>query len=287
MINFLMIVGLLLLFIGLPTSIITAIVFKVKKKKIKIPVICIPLSFAVSIICLGVGGYLYGQTDEYKEQAEQREIEKEQKEEEERRMQEELEAQQEQQKQEELAEQQRIEEERQAEEKRAEEQRALEESRQLEEEERAEQERLRSEEQERLAEESMIAEQERVEQEEQNRFSYEKMDVEFIEYKIEDNAWGEKCLVVYFDFTNNSKENQTFIYAFTVKAFQNGVEMDLSTGHVNDETKNHGKEMQPGTTVTVAVAFYIEDEKSAVDIEVEPWISFANKKLFEKELVLQ
>lgn len=268
MINFLMIFGFLLLFIGFPASIITTIVFKVKKKNIKIPVICIPLSFALSIICLGVGGYMYGQTDEYKEQAEQRLTEKEQKEEEERRMQEELEAQQEQQRQEELAEQQRIEEERQAEEKRAEEQRALEESRQI-------------------AEEARIAEQEKAEQEEQNRFSYEKMDVEFIEYKIEDNAWGEQCLVVYFDFTNNSKENQTFIYAFSVKAFQNGVEMDLSTGHVNDETKNHGKEIQPGTTVTVAVAFYIEDEKSAVDIEVEPWISFSDKKLFEKELFLQ
>lgn len=89
-INLLMILGLILLFLGLPASIIITIIFSVKKKKIKIPVICIPLSFILSMIFIAIGGSMYSKTDEYKESAERRRIEKELKEEAERKEQEQI-----------------------------------------------------------------------------------------------------------------------------------------------------------------------------------------------------
>lgn len=79
-----MIFGFLLLFVGLPASIITTIVFAVKKKKVRIPAICIPASFILSLVFFVSGANIYSQTDEYKELAEQQRIEREQEEEKER-----------------------------------------------------------------------------------------------------------------------------------------------------------------------------------------------------------
>lgn len=82
MIDFLMFFGIALLFIALPTSIILTIVFTVKKnKKVIFSAVGIPVSFILSLTFLGVGGYLYGQTDEYKEQMAQQEIERQEREE--------------------------------------------------------------------------------------------------------------------------------------------------------------------------------------------------------------
>lgn len=85
MINFLMIFGAFLLIFGTLGAFITTIVMAVlKKKKVWIAAICVPICLIVSFIMLGVGGYMYGETDEYKESVKQQEIEKQQKAEEER-----------------------------------------------------------------------------------------------------------------------------------------------------------------------------------------------------------
>lgn len=76
--DLLMIIGILLLFIGLPTSIVVTIVFAIKKKKITIPVICIPLSLVLSMFCLMLGASMYSKTDEYKQSQERKRIEEEQ-----------------------------------------------------------------------------------------------------------------------------------------------------------------------------------------------------------------
>lgn len=74
-----MIIGLAILFLGLPVSIIVTIVFAIKKRRILIPVICIPASLLIGLISVFAGGYLYVQTDEYKQfvaEKEQEELEK-------------------------------------------------------------------------------------------------------------------------------------------------------------------------------------------------------------------
>lgn len=80
MITLLMVLGCLLLVLGVPISIITTIVFAVKKKRVKIPAICIPVSLVLSLICLIVGGTMYAKTDEYKEAAAKTEKEQAEKE---------------------------------------------------------------------------------------------------------------------------------------------------------------------------------------------------------------
>lgn len=74
----------------------------------------------------------------------------------------------------------------------------------------------------------------------ENEFTYNDLEVVYNESKIEKDKAGEECLVVYFTYTNNSDENQAFMYAFTVNAFQEGVELEGSWFQVNEETENKG-----------------------------------------------
>lgn len=136
--------------------------------------------------------------------------------------------------------------------------------------------------------ESTASEEEKKEEKEQaNEFTYEKMTVKYLRHEISENAAGDDVLIVYYEFTNNSKDNAAFVYSFSDKCFQNGVELESSIFHANDETKNSDKEIQPGTTLEVASAFMLGDSMDTVTLEIEPWVSFTDKKLMTLELELQ
>lgn len=100
--------------------------------------------------------------------------------------------------------------------------------------------------------------------------------VKYLRHEIANNMAGEKCLVVYYEFTNNSKDNKAFDYTISDKAFQDGVELQSSLFHVNDESKDSSAQIQPGTTITVASGFVLRDE-SDVQLEVNAYISFSSK----------
>lgn len=119
------------------------------------------------------------------------------------------------------------------------------------------------------------------------KFSYNDGNCKFLEWKVEEDEFGDECLVLYFEFTNNNKENQAFGYLFSVQAFQNGVELDHSWVHVNEETRNNTREVQNGTTVTVAEAFEIGVDRSNVEIEITPFNIWSDKTLFEYEISLE
>lgn len=97
--------------------------------------------------------------------------------------------------------------------------------------------------------------------------------VKYISASIEDNYVDESCLVIYYEFTNNSNENKCFDYTIGAKAFQDGVELKESNFHVNDNTKDSSVEIQPGTTVTVASAYILRNDTSEISLEVSTWLS--------------
>ena len=117
-------------------------------------------------------------------------------------------------------------------------------------------------------------------------FEYADMIVYFVEYSIEENAVGEKCLVLYFDFTNDRDESQAFGYTFTVKAFQDGVELEPTYFHVNEETKNSTKEIKPGVTLRVAEQYGIEDVSGTIEVEIEPFNIWSDELLLDYEFSL-
>ena len=247
MIDFLMIIGFLVLFIGLPASIIVTIVFFIKKKKVLIPAICIPITFWVGIIAIGVGGYLYGETDEYQQQLAEQTV-KEQTEKEE------------------------------TEEKEVEEEKA--------EKEKAAQEQAEREKAEKEQAAKKKAEKEKAEEEKAKKFEYADTNIKYLRSEIDYNSIDDKCLYVYFEFTNNSDENESFNYLVTCKAFQNGVELETNYIYDCDEERNGTKEIQPGTTITVAEVFKLGDSTENVSLEVTPFSIWSDRKLFEYEIKL-
>lgn len=126
--------------------------------------------------------------------------------------------------------------------------------------------------------EENISEKEIVESdlEDEINMEYDNCTVRYLDYEVLENAVDEKCIAIYYEFTNNSDENKTFMISFNDKAYQNGIELDSSIFHVNEESKNSSREIQPGTTVTVVSGFVLSD-MSEVTLEIEPEFSY-NKK---------
>lgn len=118
-------------------------------------------------------------------------------------------------------------------------------------------------------------------------FDYEDMHVRYTGHEIGQNMAGEQTLIVYFDFTNNSAENKMFAYSFSVKAFQNGVELDSSLLFSNDACKNRDNEIQPGTTINLGEDFVLGSDRSNISLQIEPFISFTNERLMDISLQLQ
>lgn len=92
-------------------------------------------------------------------------------------------------------------------------------------------------------------------------------------HEVVQNMAGDSCVAVYYQFTNNTSENHEFDLTVSDKAFQNGVELEQSVFHVNDESKLSGMEIQPGVSITVCAGFVLRDE-SNVELQLFPWISF-------------
>ena len=135
--------------------------------------------------------------------------------------------------------------------------------------------------------ESEVKETESETEEPTTEFTYGKMTVKYLRHEITENEMGENVLIVYYEFTNNSNDNQAFIYSFSDTCFQNGVQLDDSLFHANEQTRNADREIQPGATIEVASAFDIGDNRDTVTLEVEPWASFTSNKLLTLELELE
>lgn len=98
--------------------------------------------------------------------------------------------------------------------------------------------------------------------------------VKYIKHEVTENMSGDKCVAIYYEFTNNSDSSKSFIYTITDKCFQDGVELETSLFHVNDESHDSDVEIKPGKTVTVCSGFVLRDKSTEIELEVSPFISF-------------
>lgn len=81
---------------------------------------------------------------------------------------------------------------------------------------------------------------------------------------------GKDAIVVTYSWTNNSGSTASAYEALRVKAFQNGAPLDSAV--VIDSEKfdfsNYMREIRPGRTTDVQIAFHINSKTTAVDIEI-------------------
>lgn len=95
----------------------------------------------------------------------------------------------------------------------------------------------------------------------------------YLKHEIVDDFSGDKCLIVYYEFTNNSDKIQTFSSVAEDTAFQDGVKLDKSIFILNDESNDRYSEIKKGATITVCSSFILRNETSDVELYINKWIT--------------
>lgn len=81
---------------------------------------------------------------------------------------------------------------------------------------------------------------------------------------------------IIYSWTNNSEDTTSAYVAFSVKAFQNGVQLDF--GYPVESEDNDIKEVRPGSTLDNVEQGFLVDELSPIELEVTELISWSDEK---------
>ena len=106
-----------------------------------------------------------------------------------------------------------------------------------------------------------------------NVFNIGDYTAEFTKAEIGEDAGGEPALLVHYKFTNNSKDSQSFIWAFTATVWKSEGSFDT----VSDSTFS---DIQPGISLDVCETYVLQDTTTPVTVEVTGLLS-DKKKSFE------
>lgn len=85
---------------------------------------------------------------------------------------------------------------------------------------------------------------------------------------------GNKMIVVNYDFVNNSEETIAPLWALSVQAFQDGVQLDVAIA-LDTSVYDAGvaqKELKPGASMTGCQSAFVLTSESPVEVEVAPLI---------------
>ena len=107
--------------------------------------------------------------------------------------------------------------------------------------------------------------------------------VQYVSHELVTNYDNETLLLVKFEYTNKGKDPLSFGWAATVKAYQDGVEIESSpvswfNSETPEECQNRWLEVQQGTTITAAETFKLRNMESPVDITVMEWPGIGSEK---------
>lgn len=97
---------------------------------------------------------------------------------------------------------------------------------------------------------------------------------------------GKDVAVVTFAFTNNSSQAASFDLALQAKAFQDGIEAERNYVYdvfsdEYDEDGNQHKEIKPGNSINVRIAYTLNSTEKPLEVEVSELCSF-NSSVIEK-----
>lgn len=93
---------------------------------------------------------------------------------------------------------------------------------------------------------------------------------------------GEKCVIVKYSFTNNSDNNAAFYVTIEDNVFQNDIGLNkayILPDEANYSGDNQSKEIRPGATIDVEVAYTLNDSTSPIEVEITEYFSFSDRKV--------
>ena len=101
---------------------------------------------------------------------------------------------------------------------------------------------------------------------------------------IMEDSDGNDAIVLTLDFTNNSKENASYLWSIDETVMQNGVELEVASIITDYDTfenaiDNQFTDVAPGTTLEVRTAYVLNDESSTVEATFEQMFGKKNGKI--------
>ena len=101
---------------------------------------------------------------------------------------------------------------------------------------------------------------------------------------IMEDSDGNDAIVLTLDFTNNSKENASYLWSIDETVMQNGVELEVAsiiTDYDTFETAidNQFTDIAPGTTLEVRTAYVLNDASGTVEATFEQMFGKKNGKI--------
>lgn len=95
-----------------------------------------------------------------------------------------------------------------------------------------------------------------------------KYDIKIEKCEFVEGYEGEKLIRVYYDFKNNSDEEETFSSNVTHSAFQDGIELSISYPKEKvAEDENYSVEVEPGKSIKLAYSYELRSD-SPVEIDL-------------------
>ena len=100
--------------------------------------------------------------------------------------------------------------------------------------------------------------------------------------RLAEDYEGKPVVIVKYSFTNYSDDPTSFTTAVMTGVYQNGIGLNESLfveDSANYSTDNHYKEVKKGITLEVEVAYELNDTTTPIEVEVEQWLGFSDKKV--------
>ena len=91
---------------------------------------------------------------------------------------------------------------------------------------------------------------------------------------IMEDSDGNDAIVLSLDFTNNSKENASYLWSVDETLMQNGTELEVATVYTDYDTfttviENQFEEIAPGATLEVQTAFVLNNASGEIEATFE------------------
>ena len=91
---------------------------------------------------------------------------------------------------------------------------------------------------------------------------------------------GKGVVIVKYEFTNNSDDKAAFWTTFEDNVYQDGIGLNeciVTDSSANYSTDNQMKEIKPGATLEVEIAYTLNDSTTPIEVEVSEYFSFDDK----------
>ena len=103
--------------------------------------------------------------------------------------------------------------------------------------------------------------------------------------RLAEDYEGDPVVIVKYKFTNNDDDPSSFMFSLDAQAYQDGI--GLNEAYILDDSANYSsdnqsKDIKKGATLSVEVAYELNDTTTDVEIEVSELISFSDKKITKK-----